>query len=422
MRRQASGRGRSVQRDFRTGWAVLILAALGALWLLWGRWVLDLSALFVAARLYAEGNFSEIYVGGGTVFLTDPPESWLWVVAETGGNPAGLTPYLYPPLWLAVLAPFVEGSSAIGFFNAMTVVNVASVVVMIWAAYAMLEQEGAFTRFAVLGVLIAVISAPGALGLWLGQPQFLVSALILAAGAMLARGREVPAGVLLALAVAVKLSPAIFVLLFVYEKAWRALGAFVVALGGLVALSVGLTGWGLHREMLDLIAAIDGQVLVSRIVASLELWLFQIGTVLAGDAVWQIRVPWMVPEPEWIAPVVRVVLIALVALTWATTRTTPAPARRYIRLMALSLIGTITSPLGWTHTLILPLLMLPGLPYILPGKRGWALLLFVTIALSLPLLLTFSGQPWAAFPQAGLHLLVPVFLLAAILIPPKSPR
>lgn len=409
-------RGWSPQQDRRYGW-VLIVVALGfAFTLLAGRWAVDLTALYFAAHFFSSGDPALVYVPGPEVFLYDPPPAWRALEAAAGMPDGPLTPYLYPPLWAALLSPVVAKVSPIGFFTAFHLVNLAALAGMIWLAYR-LARPARFGFFAWSAVSLALVltSGVGVMGLWLGQPQILVSFVTLCAFVLLAEKRDIGAGAVLALAAAMKLTPALLVVVFVMERRWRALVAFTIAGAVLALASVWLAGWPMHAAFLDKLSLIEGGLLVSRIVASLELAFHQLGAVLTGSANWRIDHPYMVPEPGWIAVATRATLVAGLVLSWASTRRLAARPRLWARVFTVVLVSLVTGPLPWIHYLIATLVLLPGLFLLVPARQAVFVIALTGIALSLPLFLAMSHHPDLGFAQAGLHLGVALGLYALVI-------
>lgn len=400
------------------GWALLAAAAIIAWLLLRHQWALDLTALYFAAQFWHSGQPDLIYLPGASVFIGTPPPEYLALFTAQTGLPASearLTPYLYPPLWAAALAPLAARVSAITFFDIFQIANLAALAGTIWLAFRFARPPGiGFLPWAALSLGLFGFTGAGAVGLWFGQPQIIASFLVMLSAWALAARHDIGAGAALALAAAIKLSPALLVVWFIMERRWRALAAFALVGAALGGLSIAVAGWPLHAEMLAKIRAIDSHILVSRIVVSLELWLAQLGG--AGLAGWAFPAPVMVPEPGWVTWVVRAALLLGLGAVWATSRALPERPRLWARFLGVLLVTLVTSPLGWVHYLALPLLLLPGFAHLI-GLRALLRLLVVTAALlSLPLLKLLAQYDSLAFVQAAINLAVALGLLALLLV------
>lgn len=409
--------GAKNRRDLARGWVLLGLAEIAVWLVLRHGWALDLTALYYAAHFWHTGQTELIYLPGPSVFVGSPPPEYLSLfTAETGlpAQDARLTPYLYPPLWAAVFAPLAAKVSAITFFDIFQIANLAALAGTIWLAFRFTQVPGfGFLPWAALSLGLFGFTAAGAVGLWFGQPQILVSFFVMFAAWALAERYDIGAGAALGLAAAIKLSPALFVVFFLMERRWRALGSFIVVGAGLGGLSVAVAGWPLHVEMLQKLAAINAHVLISRIVISLELWLVQLSG--AGLPGWSFPTPVMVAEPGWVTLVVRATLIGGLVVSWAATRGLPDRPRLWARFLAVLLVTLITSPLGWVHYFALPLLLLPGFAHFLAPAALMRLVVVVGGLMSMPLLFLLARHDNLAFVQAGINLAVTLGLLALLL-------
>lgn len=378
---------------------------------------MDLTAIFYAAKSWNEGLAGLIYVPGPETFLVTPPAEWVaW--AEADGQPEPLlTPYLYPPLWAALFAPLTQVFGAQAFFNGTLLVLIASTLWMVWLSWRFVQPIQISTLgWALASFALLFATAPGFMSYWLGQPQVLVSAVTLAAFVALANGRDLTAGSLLALAAAAKLSPALLVILFVMEGRWRALAAFAVVGLGLAGVSVALTGWALHAELLAKLGEVEAHILISRIIVSAELWLYHFAEFFAGRQDWAVVTPFMVDEPAWITWVVRAGLVAGTIAIWATTRDITTRLRIWARLFALLILTLLANPLGWVHYLILPLVMLPGLYEIMPRRGATYTLVGTGFLLSMPVFTILRDKVVADFTQVLIYAGVSIALLILVLI------
>ena len=314
-----------------------------------------------------------------------------------------------------LLGPVAVTLTAVEFFNAGLIANVAASVWMVWLGWKLVEpRQISPTLWALLAFGLLFITAAGYMTYWLGQPQVIVSAITLASALALARGRDLSAGGLLAVAAAAKLSPALLVVLFVMERRWRALAAFAAVGAALAILSVALAGWPLHAELLDKLARIEAHTLVSRILVSLELVLFQLHETLLGTANWVIGQPRMAMEPVWIAWTVRLALAASLVLTYVATRHLPPRTRIWTRFYLLLLATLVTNPLGWMHYMVLPLTLLPALYELLPRRTASLALFALGSVFSMPLFLLMAPMEHAGFAQVGLSFAAVTGLFALV--------
>ncbi|MFC4852791.1 glycosyltransferase family 87 protein [Actinophytocola glycyrrhizae] len=142
-------------------------------------------------------------------------------------------PYLYPPVAVVVLAPFavVPFWLASAVFALVTIVAVALVLVVVLRAL-----EVRLTALLVGALLpMALALEPVRETLYFGQINALLMALVVAD--CLVRAPRWPRGVLVGIAAAVKLTPAVFVLFFVFRGDRRA--ALTAGVSFLCATAVG---------------------------------------------------------------------------------------------------------------------------------------------------------------------------------------
>ena len=292
------------------GWALLAAGVLFGAWMLFHTWAVDLTALYFAGHFFEVGRPDLVYLPGSEVFIADPPPEYVALGAAEGWREGALTPYLYPPLWAALLAPLTAKLTAYQFFFVFQLASLVAVAASIRLSYRIAGSPAGlgFTPWVLISAALTAGTGAGYFGLWLGQPQILVDLAILAAFAALLRGWDIPAGAALALAAAMKLAPVLLVAVFIMERRWKAAASFLAFGLGFTWVSIRLAGWPLHAELLDKLSGIDAALLVSRVVASLELVLLQIHDALGGSAVWRIDHPYMVPEPDWIAAATRMAL------------------------------------------------------------------------------------------------------------------
>lgn len=398
--------------------AIIVLTWVAALVVLhWNGQRLDTTAIYYAAKSWAAGLRDLVYAPGPVPFLVEPTAQWVdWAGAEDWETPVHFTPYLYPPLWAVLLAPLADAVSARAFFNGALVVYIASALWTVWLSWRLLapRQVDPVTWVA-LSLLLLIATAPGYLSFDLGQPQLMVAAITLASFVALSNGRDLAAGGLLALAAALKLSPALLVVIFVMERRWRALCAFTVIGAALGAASVALADWPLHVELLDKLAQIEARVLVSRILVGLELVLFQLGEVIAGRAQWVIGHPRTILEPLWITWTTRGVLVVGLALVWWTSRDVAPRLRLWLRVLGVLLVTLIANPLGWVHYLVLPFLMLPGFLEVAERPFAARVIGFTLLVFSMPVYLGLTGFAAGDWVQVAINFGASVVLVWAVL-------
>jgi len=399
------------------GFAVLMLHSY------WGRWPIDLSALYFAAYFFDEGAYDLVYAPDGLALWGEAYVEWR-DLARTQGYESDLLPaYLYPPIWAAVLGPWVKSVPFVSFANVFLVAFIGSVVGMIVMSYDMARRiadalgvrVAHFALFCSIGALMAGFSSIGSISFQLGQVQIIVSFLLVFSLYLLSLGKDVSAGTVLALAAAIKLMPAMLAVLFIMERRWRALGAFVVAGALLAGLSVSVAGWPLHQGLLERIGNLSSQVSISRLSVGIETVLSHISHAAVGDVRWQIERPDLIEKPFWLEVASRVILVAGMIAIWWSTRLVFSPVRLWARFTLLFVLIVTTASLSWLHYLLLPAILALGVLGLSVGRWVRLILLGVTLIASLPVYLFLLDTPLAGYGEVYLHLaLITVTALALL--------
>jgi alpha-1,2-mannosyltransferase len=112
-------------------------------------------------------------------------------------------------------------------------------------------------------MLAVVPFEPVRYALWLGQTTPFVFVSLVGAIALVRRGRLLEGGLVLALPAYLKLTPLVFVLLWAWQRRWRAVLGLAIGLSVLCTLSIAATGLGAHVAFVHRIADIGRITLVS---------------------------------------------------------------------------------------------------------------------------------------------------------------
>ncbi|SHJ69482.1 Protein of unknown function [Palleronia salina] len=228
----------------------------------------DLLALWLAATAVAEGAPQLVYADGAVFTLRPDPE---WAdMALAAGYSGPVFPYLYPPLWAVLLAPITQAMSFAAFSTIQHGVHVAMIGATVWLAWRATGRVVPLPVFLAAGVGIIHLTFAGAVAVSVGQPQIWVAFLTVLAIERLGAGRQASAGAALALAAALKLTPAVFAVAFVARGDWRALLSFAITGGALGGLSIMLGGPALHANFLAQVAAVSNTVIALPLNFSLD--------------------------------------------------------------------------------------------------------------------------------------------------------
>ncbi|ROT99008.1 glycosyltransferase family 87 protein [Histidinibacterium lentulum] len=223
----------------------------------------DLRATWIAGHFYSLGAPSQIYAGNEGYFTMRALESWDdWSAAE--GLEGVNYPFVYPPLWAALAGALTQVMPYWLFKGIAAFLNPLLMVGMVWlAARCVDDREVSVQMMTFLGGLVVVFTLPGIVALQQNQPHILVSFLMVLAVERARAGAMAAAGAALGFAAALKLFPALLVVVWIASGRWRPVGWFALFGGGLGALSVALAGWPLHEAFLSEIDAIRASIIVT---------------------------------------------------------------------------------------------------------------------------------------------------------------
>ena len=336
--------------------------------LFWGTWSPDLSALYVAAKAIALGVPEVIFDAPEDPYSDTLPASWEELVDTIGITGEIVYPYLYPPLWAELLSPLTDRVSPLAFFDFVLIVQslmLASMPFLGWKiSLTSKETENLQpVLWFFLAFLVLAYSTPSFTALIHNQLQISAAFLILVAFFLYQRGALVAAGIVLALAAAIKLSPAFFGIIFLRDRAWPAVWAALVAGAGLLALSVGLAGWDVHMLWLARLKEIDGLTILSKINLSPEIVLYQLWHMMTGAT----SIGNGTDCPAWIQLLPKILAFA-VLIAVLIKRALPLG----LALLIVALSSALFGPLSWVHYFILPLMLLPSLFGRMGASEAWA--------------------------------------------------
>lgn len=387
-----------------------------ALWSYWNAMPQDLSAVYVAGWLWNHGQPDLIYaIPDG--FFGDQAASWDAVTTAIGGPDFFAFPYVYPPLWAVLAAPVTEILGVRGFNNAMLLVQVPMLAASVLLAGRLARPEKMpFAGWVVAGAVILPLSLQANVALVQNQPTIMATFLILLAFVCLDTGRPVAAGAALALAAAIKLTPAAFALLFLLDRQYRALLAFALIGGALGLFSLALAGIDLHLTFLATVRAIREQALVNAVNVSLLPALMTLGALFGLRPPFDTESTFAVlsPVPQWLQAGISLAgAIAVIAFLVAL-KDHPGPMRRLIGLLALSIILALFGPLGWLHYYLLPLLLLPALFGLMPRNTALPAAIAVAIVSFRPLLGHIALLPWPVANYLWLSVTAWLLVLATL--------
>lgn len=344
------------------GGLVLVLWAAVALDRVWNEWGEDLAALYMAGRMIHIGQPELVYLVTPESFVNVVPDAWKPEMMALGLDGQIAFPYLYPPLWAVLAAPVTGWLSPLAFTNAVAAIQVGLLCFGTWISWRLVNRAAKIPFWAWSGLSVVLLQTGfvPAFALELMQPQITVTILCLLAIERLAYGRDATAGALLAVATAIKLTPAILVLMFVMERRWRALGVFAMVAAALVSLGLVLAPPGLHGAFLDSLEQVRGRTLLACSNFSMNSALFALwhamGWVppLPGDANYI-----AVDLPASAGLLSKALLGLALFAAWRAGRTLTEAWRLPYALFQLTLFGALFGPFAWGHYFLVQVFLAP---------------------------------------------------------------
>ncbi len=315
----------------------------------------DLSSSYVGCRLMRTGNAAHLYSYDPIDFAAVGKDDAWQAQADFGGYDSFLHPYVQTPLWAYSLQPLCA-SSFETFKRRFTFASLLAFAACFWL----------IARFWAPVFLSPFTMAVAVLCLWLSQPFQYAMALMqthvlfllpVLAGLILAeRRRPGWAGFLLALAAAVKITPAALVLYWALTRRWKAAASTIAWSLALVAITLLTTRAevlpylaDLHRISRVMLTAFNNQ--------SLAAW--WMGRFYPAEITTFKILP--LPAALRIGSTALMVALTLAGGLLDRRRQAAHPNLPPIGAMIALIGATLSAPIAWTHyfiILIAPLMIL----------------------------------------------------------------
>lgn len=346
----------------------------------------DLAASYIASRLMATGHLNSLYSHDPVDFsaVHDPA----WTDAARDGDFGGfLHPYVQTPAWAYLLQPLAMRVS-FQTFNALFSALIALCFAMLMWAVAAVWAPALFDPFwigLIAGVLF--LSVPFRYAMFLTQTH-VIFVLLSVLGLQLAeRRRPVAAGLLVAVAAAVKITPGLLVVYWLLTRRWKAAATFAIASTVILLLTVVAVGGTTVVEYLGEVQRISRLLLVSYNNQSFAAWLMAWWYPSTEfNALHAFHLP---AAARWASTALVLGSVGLGGL-WDRRRVGGPPMGAMFALVG----ATIFTPLCWTHysiVLLVPLMVLLAKNLELHSK---------TLSVALAAILALNCQPLAMDAQA----------------------
>ncbi len=350
---------------------VLVAVLIAVLWFcltlpsFWNTWPPDLSAMYFAGHFYNTGNLDGVYAAPTGFFGPDFPATWSDYMTALGASEEVVFPFVYPPIWAALVAPFTAWVPPYAFFNTILVFHLALIAASTFLTYRIARPALPLAVWVGVSCVLLLFSQISTSAIFHNQAQIFVAFLTILSVERLLAGRSFQAGAVLALAASLKLSPIFLCLIFILEKDWRALAATLIVGGALGLMSLGVAGFDLHTVFVARLAEISSQIAVMKVNYNLEALLAELSTLVglieAKTDVNGAILDYAIGEPLWVTILVWASLVAGAYAVIVRTQNLRQGKRVLLRLNGLLIVLTLCAPLGWTHHYLATLLLLPSL-------------------------------------------------------------
>jgi alpha-1,2-mannosyltransferase len=377
----------------------------------------DLAPVFVGGRLAATSQLQHLYAHDPDAYnrVNDPD---FIEASSTVGFPQP-TPFVYPPLVAAAVQGWARPGMARSIARAW---NAVSVFLVFWCVFATLtiylpRQREPLVYAAILVALCRY--EPLRYGFWLSQTTILILALILAALMLVRRRHDHSAGLLLAVAAFIKITPAVFALAWLWRGPRRAAAYFVAWTLLLWSTSIAVCGIDANAAYIERVRSIGRSVVIAYNNQSVLALLSRIGTDRAQWFDWQVHAPSILASAATLLVSVGVVVAAL-AVVRRIPRAAEGEWRPLTEAFAFALMLLVPN-IAWTHYFVFLLPAIAAAFSCWSGSRSalWALAAGVLVPCSSLILARQDPLPVNAnvlrlfAPTISLAVLVATLFLAA---------
>ena len=407
-------------RDRRIALALVLAVTVATVPIFWGHIGPDLTATWMAATFLADSNAAAVYPGPAGADL------WSARAGALGIDPYGYLPYIYPPLWAALVAPLTRMAELTTFQNVALVINYAALFGMLALARRTAAPASSPTLYLILGLVVLCAGPFAPLALFHNQPQIVVAFLIVLAIERARAGDGTSAGAALALAAALKVTPVLLLPVLMAAGPGRRIFATFALTGAALALaSVALAGWPLHRDFLSMLANMTRITVTLDVAYSLDAFWGQCAHAVDTCLAW--TNPRRTPEGYDLAhkgalwrAVSLVLQLAILVLFTRAVRRNPSPMLWVAGLIALTMAGNV----AWSYHYLAPLALLPALVGPLGPVRGSLAIVGLSLVASYPVLRAAVFMPGLRYNEAviGTLALVLTALVAAWAARRSEPR
>ncbi len=352
----------------------------------------DIAAIYFGAFFYGNGQ-PEIAFWAQNL---GPPDLWRDTAIATGIVEDNLFPYLYPPIWLAILAPLAVLVSFSTFSLIFMALNALAMMVTADAVRRLLALRGPVWLWLLAAAAMSHLNFFAVSGFAFNQPQLIVTMLIVLGFERALAGRPHWAGVCMAIAACIKIYPVLFGLFFLLRKDTKALTTFCLTGVGLLAANFALTPWALQSSFLESTSMLNTHLSLTKNslnISSLAARIYVLfaphswsEASLATDFIY-------IPKPTWVHLFNLTYLVAILGSFVLLCRHRSAIWWRQRGSLSMILLITVAMPVAWTNYYTVVFLAVPAL-FVLLSSRPATLISFAVLGIT-----SLAAFNWAAAQQ-----------------------
>jgi hypothetical protein len=358
----------------------------------WNQPAWDLAATYVAGRLISAGQASHLYDQTQIDAVRTPHTAW-WEAAEAGRIPNHVvTPYIQTPLWAWLVAPLTSAVDFNGFKRIFSAFSALSVVVAIALAASQWTPflSGAGWQAGLLFGVCLTVPFRASFALGQTQPIFLFLSIFAAVAAL--RGRPVSAGIALAFATCIKVSPIFLALTWLISGRRTSLLSFAAGLFALTFLTVFLCSTSVFGNYLSTLGRLGTTVSLSYNNDSLAAVI--LGGYLTEARAFRFQ---SLPLPGWLALLSVAAASTSAVIAGLFDRGNAGNIERQTGAIFVLVAATIFTPLAWNHYFVL--LIIPVMLFLHAALRTrrpiWLVPACIVFLLNVPPMAYTMGAPLA---------------------------
>ncbi|MEM9716759.1 MAG: glycosyltransferase family 87 protein, partial [Pseudomonadota bacterium] len=324
------------------------------------------------------------------------------------------SPFIYPPLWAKLFGILSTNVDYSLFTYIMAGICACALLSIYEGARHLVDSEINSATALVFQLTFLAGTTIGIVMINELQFQSVVSALIILAFLSAQSQRHMAAGLCLALAASIKLTPLLFIVLWVAQRDYRAIkyfGLFGIALG---VASILWAGWPAHQLFLEAVFSLSGDTIIRYTSLSLTAALGVLSSPeLMGSFTGNFPDPntaYQFATPLAVSLFAKTFLIAVLIWIAGWGQRLFADQLYAFGIPVIILTIGLSSPLAWGHHYLAAFAFMP-LFYLSTGQRVWMLLFVLGVAATAIYWVT-SGL----FPRPVVNVAMPILATAYALM------